>query len=226
VVIGLPTEDEPVKVVCGDALSVLRELPAGSFDAVVTDPPYGILSAAGSAATRRSGGNITDGRHAWDIAPNAETLRVVMAAAPAVAIWGGCHLELPPTFGYLIWDKRIDGLNFGECEYCWTNARFAPRIWRERAVCVDGGKVHPTQKPIALMRWCLRFFPGANLILDPFAGSGTTGVAAVIEGRRALLIERDPAYADIARRRVAEALGRPTKLADGSMAGLNLFAGV
>jgi len=106
----------------------------------------------------------------------------------------------------LVWDKKIDGLNFGEVEYCWTNLRFAPRVFRYRAVGVDGGKQHPTQKPEALMLWCLSFLPksGIDVVLDPFMGSGTTLVAAKRLGRKAIGIEREEKYCEIAARRLAQ----------------------
>ena len=175
-------------------------------DLLLTDPPYGILSEGGSAATRRSGGNVNDGRMQWDIAPDADLIALMLSKAETHMIWGGCHLALPPTVGYLVWDKQIDGLNFGEVEYCWTNQTFAPRIFRYRAVGVDGGKVHPTQKPEQLMAWCLTRKAGeaAATVLDPFAGSGTTGVAAKRLGRRCILIEREEKYCEIAAKRLAQ----------------------
>lgn len=112
---------------------------------------------------------------------------------------------MPATFGYLIWDKQIDGLNFGEVEFCWTNMRFAPRVFRYRAVGIDGGKQHPTQKPIRLMEWCLGFVKDARTILDPFMGSGTTGVACANLGRKFIGIEREVKYFDIACRRIDDA---------------------
>ena len=140
---------------------------------------------------------------AWDVAPTRGFLDV-LRDRPAM-LWGGCHLDLPPTRGYLIWDKQIDGLNFGEVEYCWTNMQFAPRVFRYRAVGVDGGKQHPTQKPEQLMLWCLGFLPlSAQIILDPFAGSGTTGVAAKRSGRRCILIEREEQYCEIAAKRLSQ----------------------
>jgi DNA modification methylase len=193
-------EDESVRLFLGDCLEIL---PALEFDAVVTDPPYGVLADGGSAATRRSGGNRDSGVIDWDIAPGRAMLDALMVK-PAM-LWGGCHLELPPTFGYLVWDKQIDGLNFGEVEFCWTNLRFAPRVFRYRAVGVDGGKVHPTQKPEALMQWCLSFLPeGARVIADPFMGSGTTLVAAKRLGFRAVGIERSEKYCEIAARRLSQ----------------------
>jgi hypothetical protein len=191
----------------GDCREILPLLPR--FDAVVTDPPYGVLSETGSAATRRPGCHPNAGRMAWDVAPTTDVLGRLRVMSDWQMMWGGCHLELPPTFGYLVWDKQIDGLNFGEVEYCWTNARFAPRVFRYRAVGIDGGKQHPTQKPIQLMKWCLGFLPDAKTILDPFMGSGTTGVACARLGRKFTGIELDEAHFATACRRIEEAYKQP-----------------
>lgn len=192
--------DDLVTLYHGSCRDVFPQLPPA--DLLLTDPPYGILADSGSAATRRSAGNRDDGRVAWDVAPAAGLLAEMITRTKAAMIWGGLHFELGATFGYLVWDKQIDGLNFGETEVCWTNLRFAPRVFRYRAVGVDGGKVHPTQKPEALMRWCLGFCDGS--VIDPFAGSGTTLVAAKRIGRRAIGIELDEEYCEVAARRLAQ----------------------
>lgn len=193
-------QDELVTLYHGDCRDVL---PMVEFDATVSDPPYGVLADGGSAATRRSGGNTGTGAMAWDIAPDGALLELIQRK-PAM-LWGGCHLSLPPTFGYLVWDKQIDGLNFGEVEYCWTNLRFAPRVFRYRAVGVDGGKVHPTQKPEALMLWCLSFLPKKSVVIvDPFMGSGTTLVAAKRVGKKAIGIELSEAYCEVAAKRLSQ----------------------
>jgi DNA modification methylase len=170
-------------------------------DLVLTDPPYGILSESGSAATRRNGGN---GIVGWDIKLTAGEIKAVVEAGAEAMVWGGCHLELPPTFGYLVWDKEIDGLNFGEIEFCWTTMKFAPRIFRHRAVGIDGGKVHPTQKPVVLMTWCIEKSISNKTILDPFAGSGTTLRAAKDLGREAIGIEVEEKYCEIAAERLRQ----------------------
>lgn len=139
-----------------------------------------------------------------EILPTLPKVDAVVTDPPSM-LWGGCHFSLPATFGYLIWDKQIDGLNFGEVEFCWTNMRFAPRVFRYRAVGIDGGKQHPTQKPIRLMEWCLGFVKDARTILDPFMGSGTTGVACANLGRKFIGIEREVKYFDIACRRIDDA---------------------
>jgi hypothetical protein len=194
-------QDASVTLYHADYLEVLPTLEP--CDVLLTDPPYGVLADTGSAATRRSGGNKDDGRIAWDVAPTAEELPIILAAARIQMIWGGCHLSLPKTLGYLVWDKMIDGLNFGEVEFCWTNQTFAPRVFRYRAVGVDGGKQHPTQKPEALMRWCLNKCPGKiRSVIDPFAGSGTTLVAAKLRGATAIGIEREEQYCELAATRL------------------------
>ena len=81
----------------------------------------------------------------------------------------------------------------------------------------EGEKYHPTQKPLALMRWCLKWIKGQT-ILDPFMGSGTTGVAAVQMGRKFIGIEREPKYFDIACRRIEEAYMQPRLFDDASKA--------
>ena len=194
-------EHAGITIYHGDCREILPQLP--KVDAVITDPPYGVLSESGSAATRRSGGNKDSGVIAWDVAPTEEILDAIKGKSDVQMLWGGCHLFLPPTFGYLVWDKQIDGLNFGEVEFCWTNQKFAPRIFRYRAVGVDGGKVHPTQKPVDLMQWCIGF-TNAQTILDPFMGSGTTLVAAKNLGRKAVGIEIEEKYCEIAAKRLAQ----------------------
>lgn len=200
------SEDGTVQLYCGDCLDLLPLMEKGSVDAVVTDPPYGILSESGSAATRRSGGNKSSGVCGWDVSLSGGAVSLVLGAADEVAIWGGCHMPLPPTFGYLIWEKGCAGLNFGEVEYCWTSGRFAPRILHCRASGMDGGKVHPTQKPVEVMRWTIGFLHSPTIILDPFMGSGTTGVACVQLGRRFIGMEIEPKYFDIAVDRIQTAI--------------------
>jgi site-specific DNA-methyltransferase (adenine-specific) len=176
-------------------------------DLLLTDPPYGVLADTGSAATRRFGGNQDDGRMAWDVRPDPDLLRMILSRAKNAFIWGGCQMALGPTDGWLIWDKKNDGLSFGEVEFCWTNLRFAPRVFRERCVGIDGGRVHPTQKPQNLMAWCIQqceYWDVALSILDPFMGSGTTLYAAKQLGRRAIGIEVNEKYCAVAAERLSQ----------------------
>jgi len=143
----------------------------------------------------------------WDDEP-ADMSWLPGYGVPAI-VWGGNYFDLPPTRCLLVWDKNNDGRDFAEFEMAWTNLDSVARIFRMRPMGMDGGKVHPTQKPIELMRWCVDKVPSAQTVLDPFMGSGTTGIAAVKLGRRFIGIEIDQRYFDIACRRIEDAAKQP-----------------
>ena len=121
-------------------------------------------------------------------------------------VWGGNYFDLPPTRAPLVWDKNNAGRDFADFELAWTNIDMVARRIVFRPMNMDGGKEHPTQKPIRVMEWCLGFLPNAATILDPFMGSGTTGVACVNLGRKFIGIELDEKYFDIACRRIEQAV--------------------
>jgi site-specific DNA-methyltransferase (adenine-specific) len=128
---------------------------------------------------------------------------------PVIA-WGGNYLGLPPSRGWLVWVKNNAAPTFAAVELAWSNMDFNAKHWIGPVGCPLHEKVgHPTQKPLALMQWCLEFLPNAKSILDPFMGSGTTLVACAKMGRAGIGIELDPAYFDIACRRVEEAYRQP-----------------
>jgi DNA modification methylase len=196
-----------VKLICGDCLDVLPGLASGSVDAVVTDPPYGIGIARSHRLVVEKGWAAGE----WDDVPlDQSAIDLLVGLAPNVIIWGGNYYRMPPTRGYLVWDKDNDGRDFGECEYAWTTLDSVSRIFRYRPQNMDGGKVHPTQKPIALMKWCVEKIsrPG-DTILDPYMGSGTTGIACAQLGRNFIGIEKDPHYFAIAQRRIEQAQAQP-----------------
>lgn len=187
----------------GDCRDILPTLP--KVDAVVTDPPYGIGAAkAGAHSSIRD--NDAWERKEWDNErPSAEVFAAILNAAPVVAIWGGNYFAdlLPASAGWLSWRKpeAETGFSLADIELCWTNRTFAARC---RTYARRDGNDHPTQKPVSIMRWTLDFAPG-QLVLDPFMGSGTTGVAAVQMGRDFIGIEREERYFDIACRRIDQA---------------------
>jgi len=121
-------------------------------------------------------------------------------------IFGGNYFRLPPSRGWIVWDKKNDGRDFAEAELAWTNVDGVVRVFRKRPQNMDGGKVHPTQKPVSLMEWVLlKFTKKGDTILDPFMGSGSTGVACVRTGRNFIGIEKDPEYFAIAEKRIVGA---------------------
>lgn len=184
----------------GDCRDILPTL--GKVDAVVTDPPYGIGITRSNrlAVSRGMGGKSWD-----DETPDRRSLEALIASASQSIIWGGNYFELTPTRCVLVWDKQNDGRDFADVEMAWTNIDAVARIYRMRPMNMDDGKVHPTQKPINLMKWCIDKLSAPKTILDPYMGSGSTGCAAVQMDRRFIGVERDPDYFDIACRRIDDA---------------------
>lgn len=136
----------------------------------------------------------------------------LIAISAAQIIWGGNYFtdSLPPTMQWLVWDKGQRNFTLADCEFAWSSQNRAARIFNyARALALKDGKQHPTQKPIALMSWCIeQIKPAPQLILDPFLGSGTTGVAAIQLGRKFIGIERESKYFDIACRRIEQAVAQ------------------
>jgi DNA modification methylase len=200
----------------GDCREILPTL--GRVDAVVTDPPYGIgwdrqaerdsnrqpgVSAAPKRAYLASG---------WDDAPPSRAeIGALLSVARWQIIFGANHFELPPSRCWLVWDKKTGDNEFADCELAWTNLdKPVRRIeWMWSGMLRKGREErndHPTQKPLGVMEWCLTHLPETTrTILDPYMGSGTTGVACVRRGLSFTGIEREPRYFDIACKRIEEA---------------------
>jgi site-specific DNA-methyltransferase (adenine-specific) len=198
----------------GDCIEVMPSL--GKVDAVVTDPPYGILNLAGETkavrkSPRQQGSGklknrvLNNANVEWDIAPSSEFFDLALAMSRWQIFWGGNYFDLPPTRGVLVWDKEQPWPNFSQAELAWTNLDRPAAMYRANSGRAEPNKVHPTQKPVGLMTWCLTFLPEASLVLDPFLGSGTTGVACAKLGRSFIGIERHEPYFDIACQRIRDA---------------------
>jgi len=216
------------KLILGDCREVLPTL--GKVDAVVTDPPYGIGvdvvmakqggTKYGNAAAAKRQYEATD----WDAAPPShETIAAVVAAGRWSVIFGGNYFGLPASRCWLVWDKENGGNAFADAELAWTNLDKPTRIKRHmwngmiRKGQEERGE-HPTQKPLGVMLWAIDQIPDVQTILDPFMGSGTTGVAAVQMGRDFIGIEREPKYFDIACRRIEQAQRQGDLFIDGAAA--------
>jgi site-specific DNA-methyltransferase (adenine-specific)/modification methylase len=205
------TLGEGVRLILGDCRDVLPTL--GFFDACVTDPPYGIGENEKKVASRSNAAAAKDyGAFDWDRQPiTATDVAALRGASRHQIIFGGNFFEgLGPTPCWLVWDKQNTG-DFADCELAWTNLKKAVRriYWRWNGMIRKGNDVreHPTQKPVGVMEWCISQLPDSDrVILDPFMGSGTTGVAAVNLGRHFVGIEREERYFDIACRRIAQAM--------------------
>lgn len=217
---------EGIELYLGDCRDILPTL--GKADALVSDPPYGIAFAHGG--NDRSG--IGKGKYATKFAKvsivgDGEPFdpTPLLPLADTVILWGGNHFAnaLPPSASWFIWDKRAASHHtndFADCEMAWTNRKGVARVFRHqwdgmmKASERGEPRSHPTQKPVELMRWCLQQVPDARTIIDPYMGSGTTGVAAVKCGLKFVGIEIEPSYFEIACRRISEALKAPDLFVD------------
>ena len=192
----------------GDCLEILPALP--KVDACVTDPPYGIGEAKKNHASRdRFHVSREYGTSDWDNKTADEAISLAVDMARQSVVFGGNYYRLPPASCWLVWDKENSG-DFADAELAWTNTKGAVRLLRHRwngmirASERDTQRVHPTQKPIVVMEWAIGF-TAAETILDPFMGSGTTGVACANLGRKFIGIEIEERYFDIACERIAAA---------------------
>lgn len=197
------------KLWLGDCREILPTLP--KVDAVITDPPYG-LGIDGQKYSERKDGSQLRKEHeklGWDSAiPDSELMAAVLAAGVQQIIWGGNYFscDLPNSRGWLVWFKGQTGLTMSDGELAWTSLSIPLRVKNlHRTHLWQESPEHPTQKPTELMEWCLSFVPEARWILDPFMGSGTTGVACMNLGRSFIGIEREPKYFEIACRRIEDA---------------------
>lgn len=204
-----------VRLILGDCLEVMKTLEAGSVDAVVTDPPYGKNWTGSNASTREWTGIAND-------EGNLDIRSILAMDCLVISFGANCYPEMLPHRGrWICWDKRIvekaDRMLGSAFELAWVNKTSGfdrmYRVMHGGVVNADGGnieRVHPTQKPLVLMRRIiLDYTQSGDTILDPFMGSGTTGVACVQTGRNFIGIEIDPGYFEIARRRIEIAQMQP-----------------
>jgi DNA modification methylase len=215
-------EHAGITIYHGDCREILPTLP--KCDLLLTDPPYGVNINTKTHSSGRHNGK------SFGLSGSADFRPVIgddvpfnpeyVLDYPAVILWGANHYShrLPASARWLIWDKRCGGTpdDNADCEMAWCSksgpARIYRQVWRgffregEENTSISGAKLHPTQKPIALMHWCLGFFPAAETVLDPFMGSGTTLVAAKNLGRKAIGIEIEERYCEIAAKRLSQSV--------------------
>ncbi len=201
-------QDTAVTIYCGDCREIVPTL--GRFDLLLTDPPYGIKR-SGQTATICKNPKHNRKQHddfEWDeMPPTSSVFDLLFKASENQCIWGGNYFTyaIPPSMGWIVWDKGQD-FSTSDCELAFTSYQKALRrlVVNRGQIAVDG-PVHPTQKPLKVMTFCIEYAGDtAQTILDPFAGSCTTGRAAKDLGRKAVLIEREERYCEIGAKRMAQ----------------------
>lgn len=212
---------EKCKLIFGDCLDEMKKLSDNSADCIVTDPPYGI----GESMKQRHKNTKNTIRwkkqaenwkgypyNEWDkYKLTEEYFRDMFRVSRNQIIFGGNYYSnfLSPSSGWIVWDKLNGKSDFADCELAWTSFNVAVRkfewLWHGFRKQKAEKRYHSTQKPLALMEWIVKnYSKEGDLILDPFMGSGTTGVACVKSGRRFIGIEINQEYFDIAENRIGE----------------------
>jgi len=210
------------RIICGDCIDVMRQMPDECVDLVLTDPPYGIkrdkgfegfegFEGFGKPISRRQYDDNWDSDR-----PSKECFDLLLSIANKALIFGGNYFAdiLPRSTHWVVWDKLNTMPTFGDCELIWTNLKrkSVKKITHEYNGLLgkEPERYHPTQKPVMLIAKLLQEYSKPDdLILDPFMGSGTTAVACVKEGRHYIGIDISPDYCAIAEQRIKVELSQP-----------------
>ena len=180
----------------GDCFEILPTLP--KVDAVITDPPYGGGYAANPIVGKGKKASNHEGK-AWDDRPVSGLVERVLAAGDVSVIWGGNYYALPPSRGWLTWFKPDAPPSMAQFEMAWTSLDKNARQISHSIAATNAERCgHPTQKPVAVMARSIEYAGMPRVVLDPFMGSGSTGVAAVQMGLRFIGIELDEKYFGLA----------------------------
>lgn len=201
-------------VIQGDCLEVMKQMPDKCVDLVLTDPPYGIFKPMGEDGAMGNFSGIGVEATEWDKKPSIEIFNEIKRVSKEYIIWGGNYFAdmLGACKEPWIWDKQTGANFFADGELAFTSYQGTLRIFHHQwcgafKASERGMKaMHPTQKPVELMKWCLRNTKEGDTILDPFLGSGTTAVACKQLKRNFIGIELSQKYCDIANERLKQDL--------------------
>jgi len=198
-------ESKGITIYCGDSFVIAPEVLAQA-DLTLSDPPYGLGKSwkrtwHGDNGKTRFGGEIPE----WDHVATQKCFDILLQTKHSV-VWGGNQFATPPCGNWLIWDKIQKSVR-AECEMAWTTLKAGHKIFRMSRIDAYWNKAefkkeHPAEKPIQLMEWCLSWFKDSKVVIDPFMGVGSSLVAAQRTGRRAIGIELNEKYCEIAASRL------------------------
>lgn len=150
------------------------------FDLAVVDPPYGMPKDATHGRGKLKNRILNSGGvENWDTAPKFYYFDELFRISSTQIIWGGNYFDLPPSRGFIIWDKEQPFENFSAAEYAWLSTPTVSKIFRLAATRTGESKIHPTQKPIALYDWIYKnYLPQGGKVIDTHLGSGSNRIAA------------------------------------------------
>jgi len=187
-----------------DCLPAMRKMADNQYPLALVDPPYGIGMDGGNVGYK--GFNNFEKKH-WDKKPSKEYFDELQRISKNQIIWGGNYFDLPPTRGFIIWDKGEGFKNrtYAECEYAWTSFDRNAKIYKRDPLARGDyhGKINPCQKPIQLYKWLLKNYakPG-DKILDTYFGSLSVGIACWDYGYDLDAFEIDRDYFEAGKKRL------------------------
>ena len=183
-----------------DCLEAMKEMPDNSYELAIVDPPYGIKA---SKMTMGSGKHKFKKNKNWDNEiPSPRYFKELFRISKNQIIWGGNYFTdfLPPSKNWLVWNKKNPNLSFAEGELAWVRDGKLLRIFNWYSARVEnGGKIHPTQKPVRLYEWILdNYAKEGDKIIDTHLGSGSIALACHNRGYSLDAYEIDEEYLNAA----------------------------
>ena len=183
-----------------DCLIGMKQIPDKYFELAIVDPPYGIARFGNRVElSNRLDKNAKINK--WDIKPTQEYFEELFRVSKYQIIWGANNFSLPNTEYFIIWDKEQTVDNFASAEYAWTSCKMPAKVFRYSIHKTmagrkkEGGKIHPTQKPVALYKWLLKnYAKQGDKILDTHVGSASSLIACHQMGFEYLGFEIDEEY--------------------------------
>jgi site-specific DNA-methyltransferase (adenine-specific)/modification methylase len=197
----------------GDCMDVLPTL--GQFDAVITDPPFGVGNFVQTTGSLRGRGAEMGKAVEWnELAPPPEFFALIQSMSKHRIIWGANFFNcFEDRGGAIIWDKAQPMPNFSKADIAscthFQKTEIVRIPWTNFTVARMAETDHPCERPVELYDWCINYLPKPiNSVLDPFLGSGSCGIAAIRAGRKFIGIEREERYFDIACQRIEQAVAQ------------------
>lgn len=195
-----------MRVINGDCTIGMAQYPDKYFDLAVVDPPYGMPKDSTHGRGKLKNRILNNGGvEKWDIKPNSSYFSELFRVSKNQIIWGGNYFGLPPTRGFLVWDKEQPFENFSAAEYAWISFQAVSKIFKLAATRTgDIDRIHPTQKPIKLYEWIYKnYLPEGGRVIDTHGGSMSNLIAAINTGNIDMdIYELDPDYYNSAKKRV------------------------